>query len=162
MKKKFMYSAVFAVVLILLSFYVYKSIIYYTVPYNPIKEYASESLVGFHFTKHPDGGESVDVKCQDTNSCDEALKYLSELNLVPLKQKAALKRFSKQEDTTHFTGELEFDQHKVILISDILEGNPTFLHFSSNIPGFKGGYYKIEESKFDYDYIYNLINGNGN
>lgn len=128
------------------------------VPYNPIKEYASESLVDFHFTKNLPNGESDSVKCQDTNTCDEALKYLSELKLVPLKQKAALERFSNQERSTYFTGALEFEQYDVILISDILASNPTYLYFSSQITGFKGGYYKIVDSTFDYDYLYELIN----
>lgn len=159
--KKMKYVVLFIVVL-LLSFYIYKSFIYYAIPYNPIKEYESESLVDFHFTKHLPNGESVVVKCQDTNNCDESLKYLSELKLVPLKQKAALKKFSKQEDTTHFTGVLEFDQHNMILISDILAGNPTFLRFSSNITGFKEGYYKIVDSDFNYNYIFDLLNDNTN
>lgn len=52
---------------------------------------------------------------------------------------------------------LEFKHHDVILISDILASNPTFLRFSSQIPGFKGGYYKIVDSRFDYDYLYEVI-----
>ena len=103
MKKMMMYSA-FAIVLVLLSIYIYKGFIYYMVPYNPIKEYDSESLVDFHFTKNLSNGESDTVKCQDTDACDEALKYLSDLKLVPLKQKEALKRFSKQESSPHLQG----------------------------------------------------------
>lgn len=153
--KKIKYLA-FGISIVLLSFYLYKNFIYYSIPFNPIKEYASESKIDFFMTKNIPDGEGINTKCKDTNTCDLVLEYFSDLKLVPIKDKAAYEMF-KYENSTFYTGMLTFNESDKILISDISIDSPNSLHISSSIDGFKSGYYKIVDSAFDYNYIYNLI-----
>lgn len=155
--KRMKYLA-FTIGIVLLSVYLYQSFIYYKIPFNPINEYASDSLVDFHITQNFPNGESVNAKSHESKTCDLVLAYFSNLILIPLKDKAALDALSEKGNGTYLTGMLEFNQSREILISDIFIDNPTVLRISSPIPGFKGeGYYKIVGSKFDYNYIYDLI-----
>ncbi|CAM3299404.1 hypothetical protein FITA111629_15240 [Filibacter tadaridae] len=153
--KKIKYLA-FAIVIVLLSIFLYKGFIYYKISFNPIKEFASESLVDFHISKNLPDGESVTAKCHDENTCGLVLEYLSNLKLVPLKDKAAQDMLN-YENAIYFDGMLKFNESEVIFISDISIDTPNVLRISSSITGFKDGYYKIEDSKFDYDHIYELI-----
>jgi hypothetical protein len=156
--KRIMYLVLALCIVVLLSVYLYRNFIYYKISFNPIKEYASESLVDFHITKNLPNGETVNAKCHKSNNCDLVLEYFSNLKLIPLKDKAALAARSKKGNGAYLTGMLEFNQSREILISDIFIDNPTVLYISSSTPGFKRqGYYKIVGSKFDYNYIYNLI-----
>lgn len=154
--KKFKYL-IFLLILVLLSLYIYQNYIYYKIPYNTIAEYSTETLSSFHITKNLSDGEGVTAKSNDINACNKILKYFSELKLLPLKDKAAWNESFNQESSTYFTGMLSFNQSDEVYISDILLDNLTILRISSNIPGFHEGYYKIIGSKFDYNYIYDLI-----
>lgn len=107
-------------------------------------------------TKNIPDGEGINTKCKDTNTCDLVLEYFSDLKLVPIKDKAAYEMF-KYENSTFYTGMLTFNESDKILISDISIDSPNLLHISSSIDGFESGYYKIVDSTFDYNYIYNLI-----
>lgn len=156
--KKMKYTA-FAIVIVLLSIYLYKSFIYFTIPFNPIEEYASESQVDFFITKNLPDGDGVNAKCKDENTCGKVLEYLSELKLKPLKDKVAQEKLN-YENTTYFSGALKLDDSELIFISDISVDTPNILRMSSSITGFKSGYYEVVDSEFDYDYIYNLISKN--
>lgn len=129
------------------------------IPYNPIKEYATESQVDFHITKNLPDGEGVNAKCHDANTCGIVLEYLSDLKLIPLKDKTAQKMLN-YENATYFNGMLKFNESEKIFISDISIDTPNVLHISSFITGFKDGYYEVVDSKFDYNYIYELISDN--
>lgn len=155
--KKMKYLA-FLIVIILLSIYLYQSFIYYKIPFNPIKEYTSESLVDFHITQNLPNGESVSVESHESHTCDLVLKYLSNLKLTPLKEKKAQNMISDKENVTYITGMLKFNQPGEIFIKDIYTDDPTVLYISSPIAGFKReGYYKIVDSSFDYKYIFDLL-----
>lgn len=154
--KKFKYL-ISVIILVLLYIYLYQNYIYYKISYNPISEYSAEDLSSFHITKNLSNGGEESVSSSDSNICDLILKYFSELKLQPLKEKAAWNEYFKQENSAYFTGMLSFNQSDKVYISDILSDNLTILRISSNIPGFKEGYYKIIDAEFDYDYIYNLI-----
>ncbi len=154
--KKNKYLAFAIVIVILLSVFVYKSFIYYQISFNPIKEFSSESLVDFHISKNLPDGESINAGCHDENTCGKVLEYLSNLKLVPLKDKVAQDMLN-YEGETYFNGMLKFNESEVIFISDISIDTPNILRISSSITGFKDGYYKIKDSKFDYEYIYELI-----
>ncbi|MCZ8542247.1 hypothetical protein [Psychrobacillus psychrodurans] len=153
--KKNKYLAI-AIVLVLLSIYLYKSFIYYSIPFNPIKEYSTESDVDFYITKNLPDGEGVNAKCHDAKNCGLVLEYLSGLKLIPLKDKVAQKMLN-YENATYFNGILKFNESEMIFISDISIDTPNVLRISSSITGFKDGYYEIEDSTFDYNYIYDLI-----
>lgn len=154
--KKNKYFAFALVIVLLLSVLVYKSFIYYQISFNPIKEFASESLVDFHISKNLPDGESVNAECHDENTCGKILEYLSNLKLVPLKDRVAQDMLN-YESETYFNGMLKFNESEVIFISDISIDTPNVLRISSSITGFKDGYYKIKDSKFDYDHIYEWI-----
>lgn len=153
--KKIKYFA-YAIVIVLLSIYIYQRFIYYRIPFNPITEYASESLVDFHISKNLPDGETINAKCHDANTCGLVLEYLSDLKLIPLKNKAAQDMLN-YENAIYFTGMLKFNQSETIFISDISIDTLNVLRISSSITGFKDGYYQIVDSKFDHNYIYNLI-----
>ncbi|MFJ7973739.1 hypothetical protein [Psychrobacillus sp. NPDC096389] len=149
---------VFAIAIALLSIYLYQNFIYYQIPFNPIKEYVSESMVDFHITQNLPNGESVSVKCHEPDTCDLVLEYLSDLKLIPLKDKKAQKMISDKEHDTYLTGVLKFTESEEIFIKDIYIDDPTVLYISSANSGFKReGYYKIVDSTFDYNYIFELI-----
>lgn len=155
--KKIKYLA-FAIVIVLLSIYLYQSFIYDKIPFNPIKEYTSESLVDFHITQNLPDGESVSAKSHEPDTCDLALEYLSNLKLIPLKEKKTREMLSDKENDTYLKGMLKFNQSGEIFISEIYTDDTTVLYISSPIAGFKGeGYYKIVDSTFDYNYIFELI-----
>jgi hypothetical protein len=152
---------VFMIGLIFLLVSLYQNFIYYKIPFNPINEFVNESLVHFHITENLPNGEGVNTKCDDPDTCGLILDYFSNLKLIPLKDKAAREVLSKQGNETYLTGMLEFNQSMKILISDIYLDNRTVIRISSPLAGFKGeGYYKIVDSKFDYNYIINLIGDN--
>ncbi|MFC5604556.1 hypothetical protein [Sporosarcina koreensis] len=145
----------FAIIIVLLSLYLYENFIYYRFPFNPIKEYTSEPNIDFYFSRNLPNGEGITTKCQHANTCGLVLEYLSDLNLMPLKDNAA-QGMLKYGNVTYFTGMLKFNESDKIFISDISIDTPNILRIYSPINGFKGGYYKIMDSKFDYNYIYNL------
>ncbi|WOV83046.1 hypothetical protein PGH26_08850 [Sporosarcina jeotgali] len=153
--KKMKYLA-FAIVLALISIYLYKGFIYYLIPFNPIKQYASESNVDFYITKNLPDGDGVNAKCEDANTCGLVLEYLSDLKLKPIKDKKA-QAMLNYENATYYNGALRFNELDMIFISDISIDTPNILRISSSITGFKNGYYEIVDSKFDYNYIYDLI-----
>ena len=157
--KIFKYLA-FGIVIVFLSIALYRNFIYYTIPFNPIKEYESESKFEFYITKNLPDGEGINTSCQDTEACGSVLAYLSNLNLKPLKDKAATELIT-YDSNTYFTGMMKLSETEKIFISDISVDTPNILHLNSSIPYFKSGYYQIEDSTFDYDYIYELI-GNKN
>ncbi len=148
---------IFLLILGLLSLYIYHNYVYYKIPYNPIAEYSTETLSSFHITENLSNGEEITAKSNELNTCNKILKYFSELKLLPLKDKTAWNENFSQENSTYFTGMLSFSQSYKVYISDIVLDNLTILHISSNIPGFREGYYKIIGSKFEYNYIYDLI-----
>ncbi|WP_342536428.1 hypothetical protein [Sporosarcina sp. FSL K6-3508] len=154
--KKLLYSS-FAIVLVLLSIYLYKGFIYYQIPFNPIKQYASEPNVDFYITKNLPDGDGVNAKCEDANTCGLILEYLSNLKLKPLKDKAA-QAMLNYENATYYNGALRVNESEMIFISDISIDTSNILRISSSITGFKDGYYEIVDSTFDYNYIYGLIN----
>ena len=158
--KKLKYLVI-AIVVVILSVYIYKNFIYYRIPFNPIKEYTAESLVDFHITQNLDNGKKISAKSHNPDTCDAILEYFSSLKLMPLTDKAAQKALSKNGNETYITGMLKFEQSGEIFISDIFKKTPNVIHISSSIDGFKGeGYYKIVDSKFDYKYIIKLIDNN--
>lgn len=153
---------VIAIGVIILSVYIYKNFVYYTIPFNPIKEYATDSLVDFHITQNLDDGKKISAKSHNSDTCDAILEYFSSLKLMPLTDKAAKKELAKNGNKTYITGILKFKHSGEIFISDIFTENPNIIHFSSSINGFKGeGYYKFVDSKFDYNHIINLIQKHG-
>ncbi|MEK5391440.1 hypothetical protein NSQ59_13830 [Margalitia sp. FSL K6-0131] len=159
--KRFKWLAFGLCIVILLSLYLYQNYIYYKIPFNPIKEYASESLVDFHITKNLPNGEPVNGKCHESKTLGLVLEYFSNLKLIPLKDNDKLTLSPNKGNGTYLTGMLEFKQSTKIFISDIYIDNPTVLYIGSTTDGFKGkGYYKIVDSKFDYDYIFDLIGDN--
>jgi hypothetical protein len=145
-------------VVVLLSVYLYRSFIYYKIPFNPIKEYASESPVGFHISKDLPNGKTVTAHSNDSKNVGLVLEYLSNLKLIPLKDNDKQTLPPKKGNGTYVNGMLEFDQSRKIFINEIFIDNPTVLRISTSIHGFNGdGYYKIVGSKFDYNYIFDLI-----
>lgn len=149
---------VIAIGVIILTVYIYNNFIYYKVPFNPITEYANESLVDFHITKNLDNGEKISSYSHDPDTNDAILEYFSSLKLTPLTDKDARKVFSDNGNKSYITGMLKFKQSGEIFISDIFIENPNVIYISSPIDEFKGeGYYKFVDSKFDYKYIINLI-----
>lgn len=148
---------IFLLILVLLSVYIYHNYVYYKIPYNPIAEYSAEALSSFHITKNLSNGEGITAKSNDLNTCKKILKYFSGLKLLPLKDEIAWSENFSQENSTYFTGMLSFSQSHKVYISDIVLDNLTILRISSNVPGFHEGYYKIIGSKFEYNYIYDLI-----
>lgn len=144
-------------ILLLLAIFIYQNFIYYRIPFNPIKEYASESLVDFRLTKNLSGGETVSVKSQQSSTCNLILDYFSELKLIPLKEQDAQRMLRKKENDTYLTGMLTFNNSGEILLSDIFLDTPNILYIGSSITGFKKGYYKVMDSEINYNYLYDLI-----
>lgn len=146
----------FMLVIALLSIYLYKSDLYYRIPFNPFEEYVAQSDTKVYMTKNlPDGNESS-VKCEDTSTCDRIMEYLSGLNLVPLKDKKAYDLLMF-DGKTYYTGMLKLNESDKIFLSDISEDTPNILLITSSIPEFKSGYYQVKDSTFDYDYLFDLM-----
>jgi len=154
--KRFKYLTL-ALVLVFLLVFFYQNYVYYKIPYNPINKYSSETLTSFHITKNLPNNEEISKKTHDLNTCKLILKYFSNLQLTPIKDKLALDALSIQGNETYFTGMLEFNQSEKIFLKDIFLEDLTVLYISSDTPGFHEGYYKITDSKFDYNYIFDLI-----
>ncbi|MCG3088938.1 hypothetical protein [Sporosarcina cyprini] len=95
--KKITYVIFATGILLLLAIFIYQNFIYYKIPFNPIKEYASESLVDFRLTKNLSGGETVSAKSQQSSTCNLISDYFSELKLIPLKEQDAQRMLSKKE-----------------------------------------------------------------
>jgi len=148
---------IFLLVLILLSVYIYQNYVFYKIPYNPIAEYSVENLSSFYITKNLSNGEGITIKSNDLDTCNKILKYFRELKLIPLKNKTASNENFTEEDSIFFTGMLTFGQSDKVYISDLMLDNLTILYISSSISDFHDGYYKIIDSKFDYNYIFDLI-----
>ncbi|MFT9487402.1 MAG: hypothetical protein ACH0QD_08555 [Tepidibacillus sp.] len=154
--KKFKFLAL-ALVFVFLLVFLYQNYIYYKIPYNPITKYSSENLSSFHITKNLPNGEEVSAKTNDLDTSNLILRYFRDLKLMPLKDKSALDVISKQGNETYFTVMLEFNQSERLFIKDIFLENLRVLYISSDFSGFHEGYYRIIGSKFDYNYIYDLI-----
>lgn len=154
MKKWKMVS--FMLVIALLSIYLYKSDIYYRIPFNPIEEHAAASGTKVYLTKNLPDGNETSVKCEDASTCDRVMEYISGLNLVPVKEKKAHNLLT-YKGKTYYTGMLKVNKSDNIFLSDISEDTPNILHIASSIPGFKSGYYQVKDSTFDYDYLFDLM-----
>lgn len=115
-------------------------------------------MVDFHITQNLPNGESVSAKCHEMDTCDLVLEYLCDLKLIPLKDNKAQKMISDKEHDTYLTGMLKFTESEEIFIKDIYTDNPTVLYINSaNSRSKREGYYKIVDSTFDYNYIFELI-----
>lgn len=159
--KKFKLKYVFiAIVLLLLSIFMYQNYIYYKIPYNPLSELDSDTPSGFHFTEnHPHPNDTINMSSHNLNTNRLIFKYFSNLNLVPLKEKSNLDEIHKHEKDIYYSGMFKFDtpSNFKVFINEIYLDNLTVLSIRSNKPGFVNGYYKIMDNKFDYKYINELI-----
>ncbi|MBB6218723.1 hypothetical protein HNQ80_004898 [Anaerosolibacter carboniphilus] len=147
---------------ILILFYLltnfYQNYIYYKIPYNPLVEFTKDTPRGFHFSKnHPNNSINKSSHNLDTNTL--IFKYFSDLNLIPLKEKAHWNEIHKHEKEIYFSGMFEFvpPANNKIFIDEIYLDNLTIIAIRSDKRGFHDGYYKIIGSKFDYKYINDLI-----
>lgn len=143
-------------ILLLLSICLYKNYIYYKLPYNPISHYATTSN-GFHITKNLTDGTGITLKTHDLNTCNLIFKYFSGLKLVPLKDKLALDSINKQKNRAYFSCTFGFNELNYLFVNEIYLNNLNVIYISSNKPGFNRGYYKIIDSKFNYNYVNRLI-----
>lgn len=155
--KKFKYLfSIFVLFYLLTNFY--QNYIYYKIPYNPLTEFATDNPPSFHFSEnHPN--DTISKSSHDLNTNTLIFKYFSDLNLIPLKEKAHWNEIYKHEKDIYFSGMFEFTSpsHSKVFINEIWLDNLTILSIRSDKPGFHNGYYKIIGSKFDYKYINDLI-----
>ena len=155
--KKIKYVFIALILLFVLT-YIYQNYIYYKIPYNPLVELNSDTPSGFHF-KENHHNDTINKSSHDKNINTLILKYFSDLNLVPLKEKSNRDEIYNHEKDIYYSGMFEFDTtpNYNVFINEIYLDNLTVLRISSFRPGFKDGYYKIINTKFDYEYINNLI-----
>jgi len=148
-----------AVVLLILSVLYCQHNFYYKIPNNPFEEHAADSLTEFHLTKNRPDGTSVSASCHQGKECDDVLAYLRQLKLLPLKEKTANRLLTNEEHTSYLTGMLKFGQSAdEVFLCDLDTDQPTIFAVSSTRSEFKGaGYYEIQQSEFDVDYIWRLL-----
>ena len=158
--RKIKYIFIIAI-LLFLSICLYKNYIYYKLPYNPISHYATTSN-GFYITKNLPNGKEISLKTHDLNTCNLIFKYFSGLNLIPLKNKLALASINKQKYQAYFSCAFGFNNSENLFIDEIYINNLNVIYLSSSKSGFNRGYYKIIDSKFNYNYINRLITNSKN
>ncbi len=148
-----------AAVLLVLSILYYQHNMYYKIPNNPFEKLEADSLTEFHLTKNRPDGTSVSASCHQGRECDDVLAYLRQLELLPLKEKAANRLLANEENMPFLTGMLKFGQSAdEIFLSDLYTDQPTVFAVSSTRSGFKGaGYYEVQQSEFDVDYVWRLL-----
>ncbi|RKD20889.1 hypothetical protein SAMN02745883_01634 [Caminicella sporogenes DSM 14501] len=155
--KKFKYSAL-VLIFFLLSFYLYENYIYYKIPYNPLVEFSTVPI-GCKFDINS-SKDTVSSKINH-NLDDNALvfEYFRNLKLIPLKEKKHKDEIYNHEIDIYYSYVFEFGppNHYFLIINEIWLDNLTILYISSKKPGFRRGYYKIIDSKFNYKYVNNLI-----
>lgn len=155
--KKFKYIF-FILILVLLSRYLYKNYIYYKIPYNPISRYKTVPN-GFHITKNLPNGKDTTLITHNLKDCKLILQYFSGLKLIPLNYDSALTSINKHKNQPYFTCAFDFNESEYLFVDEIYIGNLNIIYISSNKPGFNRGYYKIIDSKFNYNYINKLTTG---
>lgn len=151
--KKIKYLIIVVIVLCL-SISLYKNYIYYKIPHNPFDDVDTEIPLKFYF----EANNSVDDETKisgDLETSIIAFKYFKNLELLPIKSDET----PEYHQDTYFSGRFKFSEsfEEDIIISDIYLENLTVLYVSSDRPGFKDGYYKIINGKFDYEYINDLM-----
>ncbi len=141
----------------LLSFY--RNYIFYQIPYNPLVGLTHDTPMSCYFTEyHPDDEVTGSSHSLENNTL--IFKYFRDLNLIPLKKEANIDEIFKHTNDIHLSYTLKFDSspnYVYIYISEIYLDDLTIVSIRSNIPKFRNGYYKIIDSKFDYEYINDLI-----
>ncbi|SKC85440.1 hypothetical protein [Maledivibacter halophilus] len=141
----------------ILLVYFYENHIYYLIPYNPLDELDSDTLVTCYVRVNGDSK----IKSHNPNNNALIFKYLRNLNLRPLNlnKKENRDKFLKHNYNTYYSYKLEFGPPTYYVhIDDIWLDNPTFVYIGSSKLGFRNGYYKIIDSKLDYMYVNELIN----
>lgn len=125
-------------------------------PYNPFIEFSAETPEDFVFKKVYPNNE-IHKSTDNSNTAKLIFEYLSSLELIPLKE--TMNDFQYHESNIFFLDRLRFGapSYNTIYINDIYVDDLTILYINANRPGFKDGYYKIMDDKFDYEYINNLL-----
>lgn len=124
-------------------------------PYNPLTE-ISEDIEGCYFKEYH-SNYMVSETSHNSNINDLIFEYFRNLKLIPLKR--GNEEIYKHETDIYFsyTFKLDSSPNYSIFISEIWLDNLTVISIRSNKPGFRPGYYKISDSKFDYTYVNDLI-----
>jgi len=128
-------------------------------PHNPIANLDIGIPTTIHYMEHSDKSNVNDVMIgysKNKHNNELVLKYLSELDLIPIKETDKL-----NSKDYHFNYMLKYDTQVDynISIDYISSEDLTILHISANQPVLDGnsGYYKIRGDEFEYKYINNLI-----
>ncbi|MCY6485435.1 hypothetical protein OW763_13960 [Clostridium aestuarii] len=154
--KKFKYLIIlFVVFLSLLHFY--ENYIYYKIPHNPLTEISQDIPKKCYFTEYYSNNE-IDKTSHNSNTNALIFKYFKNLKLIPLKERN--EETCKHETDDYFSYWFQFYSESdsyYIFITEIFKDNLTVISIRSDKPRFPNGYYKISDSKFDYNYVNNLI-----
>lgn len=135
----------------------------YKIPYNPLVELTTDTPSSCYFKEYH-SNNMITKSSHNLNNNTLIFKYFSDLNLIPLKGKANLNEIYKHNNDIYFSYTLKFGppSDNNVFISEIWLDNLSILSIGSDKPGFRNGYYKIINSKFDYKYAYDLITNSQN
>lgn len=146
--------------LFLLSPSIYKNHIYYLIPRNPIESINFEPL-DLNLRETNDFDESY-YRSNDLNNNIIILNYFKNLDLVPINNQTYRNEMYQHSNDNFFSYHFIFlpknsQKYYRLRIKEIYLDNLSIMYISSNIKRFQNGYYKIRNSKFDYQYINELI-----
>lgn len=149
----------YVVILFFLLLSLYQNYIFYKIPYNPLTELSIDPPAKFYLTLNGSTGTTLSKKSYNLDNNAVILKYFSDLNLIPLKEKRHEDEIYKHETKSYYSCGFRFGdlRYNFIFITEIYLDNLTILSIRSDIPKFKNGYYKIIDSKFDYEYINGIL-----
>ncbi|KAB3530478.1 hypothetical protein F8154_13845 [Alkaliphilus pronyensis] len=160
---------IIGIVLLLLGKIIYQNYIYYLIPRNPISDIEMGIPSTIHcmdYRHRTNLDDSFIGRSENKDNNELILKYLSDLDLIPIKRK---RNDNIQSEDLKFNYMLSYDtrSNSKVFINYISSGDLSILNISSNrsISGFSrryhkvrnSGYYKVRNSEFDYKYINNLI-----
>lgn len=163
-KKNIFKLTITSIIVLMLSFLVYRNYVYYLIPYNPLKEYYNTTPYSVNYILYTDenpSGYHINTDQNNTEYNDEIIfEYFRNLKLVPLSRNEFKMERSLVESTDRVWYSFEFEDYGTLYINDIFLDNLSVIRISGdNIPQYHEGYFKIVDGEVDYNYISKLIKG---
>lgn len=148
---------IIALVSVFLLPFLYKYYLYYKIPYNPLLKITS-NITSCSVTEYKNPPyDPVDMLSSHSYDCSIIYNYLTGLRLKPLKYDDHSTNYDIERiDYRYSISFLQPDLYNDITIG-VWNKDLSVIYISSNNPDFKDGYYKIEDTEFDYKYINELI-----
>lgn len=156
--KRLKYLFYVLILFLLLNFY--QNYIFYRIPYNPLAELSTDIPTKFYLNLNGPNGVTLSKSSYNLDDNTLIFDYFEKLNLIPLKEKRHRDEIYKHDTESYYSCGFRFGdlKYSFVYITEVYLDDLTVLSIRSDIPKFKNGYYKIIDSKFDYEYINSILN----